>query len=332
MGRSELALAASLLVAVALCPAGSHAKPASSAEQLFDEGVKHMLSGRFEQGCPLIRQSYDLEPLHGALFTLAECHRKWGKGVEAYGLYRDFMAKIERIAPELREKESDRIAVAGEQLAELRRELAFVALELPATAPAGAVVTLDGEEIDRSALGTELALEPGSHVITVGLPDEEGRTIEEELEAGEVKTLTLEVKPSGASGDDGTEPDGDEEGIGTQRAVAIAVGGVGVAGVVVGAITGGLAIGQRGTADDNCSEDNVCNADGLDAVDTGRTMGTVSTVGFVVGAAGLAAGVVLWLTAPDADEPATGRSSRRGWSVGAAVSPSRTGLDLRATW
>jgi len=41
---------------------------------------------------------------------------------------------------------------------------------------------------------------------------------------------------------------------------------------------------------------------GLDAVDAFRTWRMVSSVSYGVGAAGIAAGVVLWLTASDDDE------------------------------
>jgi hypothetical protein len=86
---------------------------------------------------------------------------------------------------------------------------------------------------------------------------------------------------------------------------AYAAFGVGAVGIVVGTITGILASGKKGDLDDACVN-KVCPASQQDTIDSGKTLGTVSTVGFVVGAVGAVAGLVLYLTAaPSVPMPAT---------------------------
>ena len=60
-----------------------------------------------------------------------------------------------------------------------------------------------------------------------------------------------------------------------------------------------LALDQKGIIDEHCPERR-CDAVGTKARQDIQTPGLVSTIGFGVGAAGLAAATVLWLTAPSA--------------------------------
>ncbi len=63
-----------LPVALALCALAmpARAKPSSDAEALFESGLREMRAGNYALGCPRLAESYQLEPLAGALFTLAE--------------------------------------------------------------------------------------------------------------------------------------------------------------------------------------------------------------------------------------------------------------------
>jgi hypothetical protein len=90
---------------------------------------------------------------------------------------------------------------------------------------------------------------------------------------------------------------------------AIIAGGIGLAGVVVGGVTGGLVFSKKGDVDAECVE-LVCTPAGKDAVDDAQTLGLVSTVSFIVGGAGVATAALLFFLAPDADEPAVGSAAR----------------------
>jgi len=77
------------------------------------------------------------------------------------------------------------------------------------------------------------------------------------------------------------------------RSVGIAFTTVGLAGLVVGTVSGLSALGARQTVREHCI-DKQCDDEGLAAGERGRTMATLSTVGFAVGALSLAVGGVLF--------------------------------------
>ncbi len=87
----------------------------------------------------------------------------------------------------------------------------------------------------------------------------------------------------------------------TQKTIGFVALGVGAAGLLVGGITGGLALGKHGDITKSCPEGHC--APGQEAmlkpeIESYNTMGTISTIGFIAGGALAATGVVLILTAP----------------------------------
>jgi hypothetical protein len=80
---------------------------------------------------------------------------------------------------------------------------------------------------------------------------------------------------------------------------AYVAGGAGIVGLAVGGITGGIALGSKGTIEEHCI-DHVCDAEGKAAADRAQTMGWASTVGFGVGLVGVGIGAVLLLLEPTA--------------------------------
>ena len=174
---------------------------------------------------------------------------------------------------------------------------------------------IDGEEISATRLGTAIVKAPGPHLLRAEAPGREPIEVEVELVVGTTKTVPMFFGAGDKSnqpvlGNSDTASDGDG-----LMMVGFIVGGVGVAGLIVGGIFGGLALAKKGVVDDNCSGLS-CTDEGKEAADTGDTFGNVSTVGFVVGGAALAASVILIIVGSSADEePSTAWSSRRPLSV-----------------
>jgi hypothetical protein len=77
--------------------------------------------------------------------------------------------------------------------------------------------------------------------------------------------------------------------------VSLAAGG---AGLVVGGVTGGLALGLKGELDDSGDCPDGCKSSRRSDVNRLNLYRTVSTVGFIAGGVLAATGVVLWMTAP----------------------------------
>ena len=112
-----------------------------------------------------------------------------------------------------------------------------------------------------------------------------------------------------------------------------AVYGLGVAGLALGGVMGGLALGKKSTIDSNCGPavnmaPTFCNQTGLDAAKSIKPLGLVSTIGFAAGLAAVAAAVVLLVTEPSAPKPTTGARGR--WIAAEVISLGPTGATLGA--
>ncbi len=98
----------------------------------------------------------------------------------------------------------------------------------------------------------------------------------------------------------------------TRRVAAIAAGGAGVLGVLLGSVFGALTIQGWSDATANCPR-NVCPANSVgtqsqrEAHDAARD-GDISTVAFIVGGVGLAAGAWLWFAPAESSAPKAGVS------------------------
>jgi len=112
-----------------------------------------------------------------------------------------------------------------------------------------------------------------------------------------------------------------------QRTVGLVVGAAGVLGVGLGAYFGIDASSHWSSSQSECSSSNCPqHAQAVTDHDAAQSAATVSTIAFIAGGAALAAGAVLWLTAP----------SRHGSAGGMALVPTATpgggGLSLKGAF
>jgi len=110
----------------------------------------------------------------------------------------------------------------------------------------------------------------------------------------------------------------------SERAIGLALGGAGAAGVIVGAVFGLVA---KSTYDDalknQCHNDaHQCSREGLSERGSAQDQATVSTVAFVVGPALLAAGIYIYFFGPKANSV----------SVAPTVGTAGAGLSMRVWW
>jgi hypothetical protein len=168
-------------------------------------------------------------------------------------------------------------------------------------------VTLNGRPLAAQRLGRSQRVDPGTYLVVASVEPGRETTRELTLVPGQNGRVVLNLSPA-ADAPLGAETaiDGSDLGSSAPRRIpglAYVAGGVGVAGVTAGVVAGLLANGRYEDAERQC-EDHRCAAGspGLDAVDAFRTWRMVSSVSYGVGAAGIAAGVVLWLTASDGED------------------------------
>ena len=287
-----------LCCAAATAIAGSlEAGDKEQAQALFKDGVKAMMAGDFEEGCPKIAETYRITEGAGALFTLAECYAKWEKPTTARRHYRSFLKLYSTLSAAGRKRHEERAKLATTQIDVLTPLVPKLTIVIPPDTDVEVVI--DDEPVPSDALGSPLPLEVGPHRVVVTASD--GRTATKEVDLSEGVERRWEVRLERKDVVSEVSADRVEPSAWTPLEIAgVVIGATGLVGVGVGAVTGGLALGKRSTADDNCVE-QICNAEGLDAVEGGKTLGDISTATLAVGGAALVAGLVLFLVGGDSD-------------------------------
>jgi hypothetical protein len=192
-------------------------------------------------------------------------------------------------------------------------EVLVPTVSISATKADGAVIptvraTLDGSlglgELD----DTPLEIDPGEHRVKVEVPGFEAQERSFEIAAG---THELPLRFRFGS----TAPAGpDQAGGGTSTAAAIGWTGVALAaaGVVVGAVTGGLAMSNKAQLEDDCAAGNCTQED----IDSGAVPARVSTVSFIVAGVGALVGIIGLAVELSGDDPAAGTPSAGEMLIG----------------
>lgn len=336
MARVVGALA--LVVAcVVAAPAGAQpdaqqpSEEEAAAQAAFDEGIRLMAAGQYEQACERIAKSLELDPGMAAQFRLAECYDKQGRTASAWKNYHD-VAKAARAAGM-----ADRAKVAEDRARELQGRLATLTIAVPeevASVP-GLQVQRDGVSVPPSLWGTPIPVDPGAITVMVAAPGRRSWS-EQVVVEGDGAAQRVDVPPfPEATGGDTTGPV--DDGMSAQAIAGIVLASVGVAGMGAGVIIGVAAKPRYDESNDHC-QDDLCDQEGLDIRDSVRTQGNVATAVFVIGSAALVGGAVLWLTAPsgggDAAEMATGADvrDRRAPTLDVNVGVTPSGLVVRGAF
>jgi len=293
-----------LVLAVLLATIGvAHAQPSdadrATARSLYIEGQKALEAGDYETAADNFRRGEALFHAPTMLVGLARAYVGLGKYVEAMESYN----KV--IREELPDKAPDAFVTAKEEAQKevvgLDEKIGWVTISVEG--PSEPTVLLDDVEVSVASLGVRRAVNPGDHLVQASAPGYLAAEQSFSIAAGstETVTLTLGEDPDGVA----EPPGGGDPGVSTDdgstlRLVGFIGLGLGGAGLVLGAVTGGLAIGKHGDLTDSCP-DGRCPADQQDNLDSYETMGTLSTIGFIAGGVLAGAGLVLVLVAPSGD-------------------------------
>jgi len=273
-----------------------------SGKDVYNSAVKAIEDKKLDVACPLFEKSYQIfaqekqqEQQLAALYALGFCEDDMGRLLRARDHYREFVSLHDSLSVPLKLKHNDELNIIKDQLTKLR--IPKLTLTVPADSPPPSTrVLLDGKEIEMVTLGQPMEMDPGDHILRTEVPSWPESTVwttpfnmtNEELPPVALKWPRPAPPPPPPPPPPARSP---------RQTAAIIVGGVGVAGLIAGAVIGGRTLTQR-RAFDACKEPACSIEDSIAMYDNGRMLGHWATVGFGVGLAGAAVGSLLWFTAP----------------------------------
>lgn len=316
--RRRLASAGALLLALSLAiPAV--AQPVddatrNAARELAHRAGEAYRKGDYEKAQDLYHRSYALIPAPTLSLREARSLVKLGRLVEAAEAYvRTTRTPLEADSPE---PYRQAVQQAYAELGKLRPRIPQLKIVVKGKKKNDGRLTvkMDGTPVASALIGVTGPVDPGKHTLTattesgatasatITLKPSESKTIDLDLDHSHVTAAKPKPAPAATPKPVTPPPVGGEQGTGhgsMQRTLGFVGLGVGAAGLGVGVITGLMATSRYKTVQDNCPQNRcVTGSQGASDLDAFRSLRTVSTVGYIVGGVGVAAGVALLLTAP----------------------------------
>jgi hypothetical protein len=281
----SILLAAVIAGATVAAPRGAAAQsPNPAAVLLFEEGRKLLGEQKYAEACLKLSESQRLSPGVGTLLNLGKCYEALGKTASAWTSYKEaaFLGK--------KLNDAERVPYAEQSAAALEPRL---------------TVKRDDQDVGKGAFDTPIPVDPGDHLIEATAPGYSvWATHAVTNKEGQTFTVTIPALVPKSPDELAAESAGSSSAL---RPAAYAVGGIGAAGLVVGAIFGGLAVSASSKVKSECPN-NICKAADQGDLSSANTKALVSTVGLSVGGAALATGVVLFvLSRPSAKKDEAGR-------------------------
>jgi hypothetical protein len=320
-----------LTFGLALAAGAASASPAyaeTRADELFQEGRKAMKANDWPNALANLSQSYKLEPAPGTLLNVAECEMHVGK----LALALEHFKQVEIALPQ----QDKRRNVAVERALSLAPRVPRLVVKLAPTAPAGTEVYRGDARVEP---GATLLVDPGPVALRVTAPGRRERTLT--VTAKENETTSVTAEPEAADGapvqpatpavspppstvapppaSDSGARTGSAPGSG-KRTAGFVVGGIGVASLGVGVVTGIMALGKASTVKDHCDPNLACDPQGVDAGSSGKTLSLVSTITVAAGLVGIGVGTFLVLTSKGKSVPTT--------AIAPVISPDFAGAAL----
>jgi len=306
-----------LSLALVICSSGV-AVAAPSPRDRTDAAVltnKARAAGRakrYDEAIELLRKADQLDPTSQRKLDLAKLLVPAGKLVEASRILNGIVND-----PALGPREKWVKDAAKKQLAQFESRIPW--LQVHVVGPkSGAHVEVDGKEIEADA---EAPVDPGEHAIGV---DAEGYASGDQkvtVAPGEHKQVTVTL--NAVTRAEAPKPKSE----GGSKIPAIASFGVGAAGIAVGTVFGLFAFDETNRARQFCNG-NLCPArpEVIEARNVAIANGNVSTVGFVVGGVGVAAGVILLITSSGGSDKPEDKEKKDAFRVVPYVGPGEVGV------
>jgi hypothetical protein len=284
------------------------------AMALFEQGRKLAKDGKCNEAISPLLESVRYAEGVGPLLNLGHCYESLGKTASAYR----YFLRAQEVAIAHDDKRKDE---AKERVKTIEKELSTLTIHVPAsvrTSTTDIHISVDGDAWKSERWDTAVPIDPGAHEIEIGMasrPKEKStvtvrdkgdrvsfRVSAPTTSAGSETTATTGPPSPAARRDENREGPPSSSSSSPQRTVGLVTGGVGIGGLALGTIFGVISLSAHSTVVGRCATYPRCpEADRPELQDLNsraETTGTISTISFVTGAALLALGATLFLTAP----------------------------------
>lgn len=327
--RRRLGLLAWLMVMAASSIAGAQDEASrATVRDLATSGVEAFQRGQYADASSKLEKAYKVMRVPTLGLWSARALAKLGKLVSASERYREVTRLDAAAGASDAAVQKQAQADAASELDALNPRLPTLTVRLAGASFEDATVEVDGIVVPAALASEKRPVDPGKHEVVAKRGADTAKA-EVNLAEGESKEALLTFAPTAASSPvaagSGTSnvAAGDSaaptSGLGTQRTLALVVGGVGLVGVGVGSFFGLQASSKLEEANQHGCGTVCTTRQGHQANEDAVSAGNISTIAFAAGALGLAGGITLWLTAP---------SKSAGSSVGLGID----GIHWRSTW
>jgi len=317
--------------AALLAPTAFAQSDKAGAETLLNEAMKLEGSHDYARACPALEESLRLYASLNTEYFLADCYEHAGKMATAWVDYLEVAEKAHAAGESAKERK------ARERAAQIEGKVSHLTIRV-GDAAANVKIARDGVEVGRAQWGLPMPVDSGVHIVVASAPGHVPATVRASLEhdgddaSVTVPALEAEAGPNPAAAPptspvppaavsaptpvatatpEAPSPAGGASGRG-QRIAGWIVGGAGVAAM---GVASALALSAKSSYEGapGCNATACTDESGFEARNSAHAQGNVATVVFIVGAAAVVGGGVLWLTAPSS---ASATSAGNGGSAG----------------
>jgi hypothetical protein len=306
-----------LIAAILLASAVAHAQPSSeskaAADTLFDEGKKLLAAGDVAHACPKFEASLKLVDQLGVRMNLADCYEKAGRTASAWAEFREAASQATKRGDARAKFATDRADALAPTLVKLQ-------VDVPQTSRVpGLVVRRNGGAIPAEVYDSATPVDPGTYRIDASADGFKTWTQSVEVsKPGQTSTIEvpkLEANPEAPKPPPVvTKPEVNEEPVVSspetiakrhrRHVLGIGIGAGGLAAIGIGIGLGLEARSKWNSVGPHCDANHVCDSTGTQINHDARLYGNIGTGFAIAGGVAIAAGAVLYLTAPSVVEHA----------------------------
>ncbi len=277
-----------MILASTLTVSLAHAQTDSErgvARELWHEGDELQRAGRYADALEKFERAEKLVAAPTNVIKIAQCQAAIGELVEAAESYRlAHRMPLGPDAPAALVRAQDQ---AQQELTALEPHVPRLTLVIAPPHAEGLEIDVDGRPLNVAVAGEPIPLDPGAHRVLVRASGY--RTFHRNIRLDDAEAKQLDVKLR-------TDAEGPEHDGGSDAPIAAYVSlGVGGVALLVGTITGAIAVSDKSSLSSACTG-NVCPPSAEGDINGLQTSAWASNVAFGVGVVGVGVGAVLLLT------------------------------------